>query len=200
MIAAVVLAAGGSSRLGGRPKQLLTVDGVPIVARVLRAVTLSRVAQTIVVTGYRGEEVRAAARAFPVRWLDNPAWSQGMSTSLRLGLTALDHTAEGAVIVLGDQPYLTPDLINRLIDAFAGAPAPAIARPVAGSRAGHPVVFSRYFFNLLASARGDRGGREVLDTHAERLVTVPAHPHEIMDVDTWEDLARCREVTQGTRY
>ena len=194
MIAAVVLAAGGSSRLGGQPKQLLTVEGIPILARVLGAVTASRVHETIVVTGYRASEVRAAGQSFPVRWLDNPGWSQGMSTSLRLGLAAVDPAAAGAAIVLADQPYLTSGLINRLIDAFEAAPAPAMARPAAGGRAGHPVVFSRFFFDLLGTARGDQGGRAVLAAHAGRLVTVPAPAREIMDVDTWEDLARCTGV------
>lgn len=191
MITAVVLAAGGSARLGGRPKQLLKVDGVPLVVRVLTAVCGSRVHGTVVVTGCRAEEVRAAGGDFPVRWVANPAWPQGMATSLAAGLAAVGGGAAGVLVVLADQPFLTSSLVDRLIDAFGAARAPAILRPACGSRCGHPVLVGRPFLATLGQARGDEGGRTVLAAFRRYVVTIPATEREIMDVDTWEDALKC---------
>jgi len=191
LITAVVLAAGGSARLGGRPKQLLQVDGLPLLARVLAAVTGSAVKDVIVVTGYRGDKVRAAAAGFAVRWLDNPAWALGMSTSLKAGLAAVGPEASGILIVLADQPYLSPDLINRMVAVFELAPGPVIVRPACGEHAAHPVLVARPYLAALQAAEGDQGGRAVLAALSRHIVTVPAEPREIMDVDTWEDAGRC---------
>lgn len=197
MITAVVLAAGGSVRLGGRPKQLLRVDGVPLLARVLGAVLSSGVQETIVVTGNRADEVMAAGHppevggCLPVRWVHNPDWSGGMSTSLKAGLAAVGANAAGVLIVLADQPYLSRGLIDRLIAVFEAAPGPVIVRPACGETVGHPVLVARPFLAAFESAQGDQGGREVLAALHRHILTVPVDTWEIMDVDTWEDAGRC---------
>jgi molybdenum cofactor cytidylyltransferase len=191
LIAAVVLAAGGSRRLGGQPKQLLRVDGRLLVARVLDAVVGSRVGETIAVTGYRADEVRAAAGEVAVRWVDNPDWPGGMSTSLKAGLVAVGPEAAGVLLVLADQPFLSSTLIDRLIAAFETAPGPVIVRPACGGKAGHPVLVARPFIKALQTAEGDEGGRGALAAFSRQIITVSAAEWEIMDVDTREDAARC---------
>jgi molybdenum cofactor cytidylyltransferase len=185
-----VLAAGFSSRLG-QPKQLLELDGKPLLQHVVDAVTSARPSETIVVLGHEAGAI-ADAIALPsgARAIVNPDHARGQSTSLLAGLAAVESTSvDAAVIVLGDQPRLTPDLVERAVDAFAGSDA-AVVRSVYGGVPGHPVVIARSRWAELRALTGDSGARDVLDALGPVLDIEMGSP--LADVDTWEDYERIR--------
>lgn len=158
-VAGVVLAAGGSQRLG-RPKQLLMWKGQPFIRQVCQNALEAGLAPLVVVTGARSEEIRPAIADLPVQVVHNPGWAGGQSTSLRAGLAALPGTCQGVMFLLSDQPQAGPSLIRQLVERFYVRRAPVTAPLVAGRR-GNPVLFARETFNALSGVQGDRGGRAV---------------------------------------
>lgn len=194
--AAVVLAAGMSTRLG-QPKQLLDLGGEPLIRRTVGQVAAARsVAEVVVVTGARAAEVAAALQGLPCRLVHNPEYAGGMSTSLRAGVAALGPEVEVAVICLGDQPLVGPAVIDGLIAALA-AGGKSIAQPVYGGRRGNPVAFRRRHFAALLAATGDAGGRAVLAAHPEEVVAVPCpDARAALDVDTWADYERLKRESE----
>jgi molybdenum cofactor cytidylyltransferase len=160
-IAGVILAAGGSRRLG-RPKQLLSWEERPFIRQVCLNVLAGGLAPLIVVTGAESGQIKAAIEDLPVQIVHNPDWEAGQSTSLRAGLAAVPEDAGGAMFLLSDQPQAGPDLINGLCERFYEQRAPITAPQVAGRR-GNPVLFSRETFQALRAVEGDRGGRAVFN-------------------------------------
>jgi molybdenum cofactor cytidylyltransferase len=160
-VAAIILAAGRSSRMGSH-KLLLPYRGRPLVNWVLGAACASQADPVIVVLGHEAEQVEAALQAdcdyIRVR---NPWYVEGMSTSLKMGLAAAPQVAAGALILLGDQPLITPQIIDAMIAESARAPAAIIAASYRGRR-GNPVLFPRRYFAELESISGDEGGRSLL--------------------------------------
>jgi molybdenum cofactor cytidylyltransferase len=200
MIAAVLLAAGQSSRMG-QHKLLLPLLGKPLVLHAVESVLASEVEETLVVVGHRAEAVREALAGQPVRIIENPDYAQGQSTSLRAGVVALAPETEAVVILLGDQPLLSADLLNALIAAWKRSNRPIVA-PVYEGQRGNPVLFSRMLFPELLQVSGDQGGREVVQRHANEVALLPmADPAAALDVDTWPEyqalLARLRAGTEG---
>ena len=182
-VAAVVLAAGRATRMGGA-KMLLPVGGRPMVQRVVDASLDSKASQTIVVVGNEAEKVSEALAGRPVTVVVNPDYADGMSTSLRAGLMAVDPTADGAIILLGDQPFVSSALLDGLIDRFACC-AEHVVRPSVGGRPGNPVLVSAALFPELAEERGDVGGRHVIERRADEVCMVPVDdPHELVDIDS----------------
>ncbi len=185
-VAAIVLAAGGSQRLG-EPKQLLELDGVPLVDVAAGAVCERGFTEVVVVLGRDAEQVRAAlSRRDGLRVVVNEQWESGQSTSLRAGLEALDESVDGAAVFLGDQPYVPPEAIDAVLAAF-GTGKIAVVRPRYRGVPGHPVVASRSAWAALMGVHGDRGAGALLDAS-------PASVHEIeldldppRDIDTWDD-------------
>lgn len=191
-VAAVVLAAGASKRMG-RPKALLPVDlqgRVPLLVHVVEQVLAAPFAQVVVVLGHRAREAAALLRGRPVQVLVNRAWREGLSTSLRCGLRALRPEVEATAFILGDQVGLTAGLLRRLVEAFAATGGPIVA-PEHGGRLGNPVLFHRAFFPALQAQRGDQGGRTLLREHRDKVVAVPVDdPWELWDLDSPDDYAR----------
>jgi molybdenum cofactor cytidylyltransferase len=188
-VSAIVLAAGASRRMG-RQKLLLPIGGRPLLARVVDAVVASRVGETIVVVGWESEDLAAILSGKPVRIVPNPDWAEGQSHSLRVGLAAVTRDAGAALFCAADQPWLTTDLINTIIDRWRATGA-SIVVPTIGSRRGGPVLFSREWFPELAALRGDSGGRQVLAGHRGDVEVVPVgDPRLLQDIDTEEDYLR----------
>jgi len=182
-VAAVVLAAGRATRMGGA-KLLLPVGGRPMVQRVVDASLGSKASQTIVVVGNEAEKVSEALAGRPVTVVVNPDYAKGMSTSLRAGLSAVDPAADGAIILLGDQPFVSAALLDALIDRFARC-AKRVVRPSVDGRPGNPVLVSATLFAELAEARGDLGGRRVIERRSGEVCMVPVDdPHELVDIDS----------------
>jgi molybdenum cofactor cytidylyltransferase len=182
-IAAIILAAGRSSRMGSH-KLLLPFKGRPLVRWVVEAAVASGVDPLIVVVGHEEERVRAALPDGRLIAILNPSYAEGMSTSLRVGLGALPVNISGALILLGDQPLITAAIIYAMIDAFAAAPDAIIAASYQGRR-GNPVLFPRQYFAELQAITGDEGGRSLLARYPERIRLVEIDDAQAgLDVDT----------------
>ncbi|MBB5754480.1 NTP transferase domain-containing protein [Prosthecomicrobium pneumaticum] len=189
-VAAVILAAGLGSRMGGPTKQLATIGGVPLVRRAAEAARASGVDEIVVVLGHRGEAVRAALGGLAVRFADNPDYAAGLSTSLRAGIAALaGGAADGALVMLADMPAISAEVIDRLIAAFDPAAGRMIVLPTAEGRRGNPVLWSRSFFPDLLAIQGDTGARHLIGAHADAVAEVEIGAAAALDIDTPEALA-----------
>lgn len=188
--AAVVLAAGRSSRMGGgRNKLVEQVGGVPVIRRVVQAVLASRARPVVVVTGHDRERVAAALEGLPVRLVHNGDYASGMAGSLKAGIAAVPEHVAGALVVLGDMPLMQGALLDRLMEAHAPGEGRLIAVPVSGAARGHPVLWSRRFFPELMALEGDVGARALLAQYRDAVAEVDAGGADgFLDVDTPEAL------------
>jgi len=194
MIAAVVLAAGASRRMG-RAKMLLPLPGGKSVLAAsvepLLEVGLERV---VVVLGGEAERVRREA-GLPedprVCLVVNERWREGMSTSLRRGLDAASD-AEALLVVLGDQPGITAERVRRVVAAYR--PGALLVVPIQGTQPAHPVLFSRKLYGELEALAGDVGAREVVRRHWDEAVRLELPP--LADIDTPEDYRALRGADQ----
>ena len=189
VIAGIILAAGRSSRLG-RPKQLLPLAGRPLLSHTLAHAAASQLDDVILVLGHDAEAIAAAVGEHGQRTVINPDYAAGQSTSVRAGLAALASKTEAVLFLLGDQPAVTAEIIDTIVAAYRGTPAPILV-PVYGSERGNPVLFDRALFPELATVGGDEGARAIVRAHAAdiRLVPVPGDQSP-RDVDTEEDYQR----------
>jgi molybdenum cofactor cytidylyltransferase len=186
-IAAVVLAAGMSSRMGGRNKLLQGIGGRPMIRRSVEAVLGSGASPVIVVTGRDEGEVRAALSGLGVTFAHNPDFAGGMAGSLQAGITAVPKDADGAVVALGDMPFVTAHHIDRLIAAYDEDEGRTICVPTHDGKWGNPVLWSRRYFPEMLEITGDKGARELLHTYADKLCEVPMEDEGILrDFDTPE--------------
>ena len=171
-IALVLLAAGKSSRMG-QHKLLLPLGGRPLASYAVEAALASHARPVIVVLGHNSEAVREVMPPGGLSVVLNPAYAEGMSTSLRAGIDAVPNGARGAIIALADQPLVSPALLNALLRAASAEPE-AIVTTSYGSRRGTPVCFPRAYFAELAAVSGDEGGRSIIAAHEEHVRTVAA--------------------------
>jgi molybdenum cofactor cytidylyltransferase len=188
--AGIVLAAGASSRMG-TPKQLLPVNGRPLLELVLDAACASALDDVVVVLGANADAVCSAVHVGRARVVVNPEHAQGMSTSLHCGIAALGTNVDRAVVILGDQPDVTAGVIDSLLDAQASSGLPAAALSFDGLL--HPpVVLARSLWPELMALEGDVGCRKLIRAQPELVAAVPAATprHHPVDVDTPEDFAR----------
>jgi molybdenum cofactor cytidylyltransferase len=188
-VAAILLAAGRSTRMGGPNKLLAEIGGKPLVRIAAVEALASRAREVIVVTGHQREAVAAALQGLPVKLVHNPDFAEGLSTSLRAGLAAVPAEADGIVVCLGDMPQVTAGLIDRLIAAFDPAHHALVVVPTLKGKRGNPVVWSRRFFADLAQLEGDVGARHLIAANAEVVAEVPVEDAAALtDVDTPEAL------------
>lgn len=191
-LSGIILAAGSSTRMG-RAKQLLPWGTRPLLQHVVDAAAASRLDEIILVLGHRAEEIRVAIDCpARVRVVVNTDYAEGQSTSLRAGLRAASPDAEGAAVLLGDQPGVSAQLIDLVAEAFTSSAA-GVARPVyagaGGQRVpGHPVLLARRLWPDMDKLRGDQGARDLLLAHPEWICEVSVEGEAApRDVDTWED-------------
>jgi len=189
-VAAIVLAAGRSTRMGGPNKLLQPLAGRPLVRIAAEAALASRAAPVLVVTGHQADAVKEALQGLDVTFVHNPDFAEGLSTSVRSGITALPASVDAAVICLGDMPLVNAGLIDRLIEAFDPQTGALIVLPSKDGQRGNPVLWARRFFDDLKTLSGDSGARQILKNHADGVVEVPvADDSSSLDVDTPEVLA-----------
>lgn len=189
-IGGILLAAGGSARLG-TPKQHLLLDGVSLIRRAGLVLTASVCSPLIAVLGAEAERSRAEIDDLPLQVIDNPDWQTGMSSSIKTGLHELlriEPDLAAVVITLCDQPLVTSDHINALASHFRES-GPAIVAAAYGDTFGVPALFSREMFPRLLELSGDKGARMLIRSHPDRVESVPI-PEAAFDVDTPADLAR----------
>lgn len=197
IVAAVVLAAGAATRMG-QPKQLLDWDGQPLVRQAVTTALEAGLAPVLVVLGSVHTAVAAALEGLPVHPVLNPSYAEGQSTSLRAGVAALGHLADAAVVLLGDQPFVTAAIVGRLVQVWRATGRPIVAPVYAGQR-GNPVLFARAVFPELLAVAGDQGARAVLAADRSRVELVPfddARP--LVDIDTPEDYERLRQAAASS--
>ena len=187
-VGAIILAAGQSRRMGPRNKLLIEVDGRPILAHVARAVREAGLPPPVVVTGCEADQVRAALKGEPVRFVHNPDFAQGLSTSIHAGISNTPEAWAGSFICLGDMPEVTPATLRTLASHFDPAAGRTICVPVHGGRRGNPVLWGRKHFPRLLALSGDVGAKHLLAELQDEVTEVDAaSPGVLADVDTPED-------------
>ncbi len=196
-VAGLVLAAGGSRRMGaGTNKLLEEVGGRPLVLWPVDALLDAGVAPLLVVLGHQASRVRALLADRGVSFVEHDDWARGMAGSIARGAREFERLGvdcEGLAVVLGDLPALRASHVLPLVEAFASAPAGAICLPLHAGRRGHPVLFDRRYLGELAVLEGEGGARRILDRHAARVLEVEVSSDAVLaDVDTPEALARAR--------
>jgi molybdenum cofactor cytidylyltransferase len=185
------MASGCSSRMGVN-KLLLPVEGVPAVQRVLAAVLASSVGEAILV--YQNDEVKEIGEALGVKTIYNPHSRLGQSEAVKAGVSNASVEAQGYMFFVGDQPFISGDVINRLIRIFRDTGAAAVVPRYNGKR-GNPVLFSSAFKEQLLALEGDAGGRVVLDSLKEGVVWVDIEEEQAgLDMDTMEDYSKIQEM------
>ena len=198
-IAAIVLAAGQSRRMGRRNKLLAEIDGAPMIARAVDAALAAKADPVVVVTGHQAAKVRAALAGRDVRFAHNRDYASGLSTSLKAGLEALPAGADGALICLGDMPRMSSRHLDTLIAAFAPEDGRAICVPAARGKRGNPVLFASTFFEEMKESRGDVGARHLIGAHADEVYEVAIDDDGIfVDVDTPSALTALKTGTGGS--
>jgi molybdenum cofactor cytidylyltransferase len=192
-VAAIILAAGRSTRMGGPNKLLEDLGDKPLVRIVAEQALASKATSVTVVTGHQAAEIEKALAGLKVRFVRNPDYAEGLATSVKTGIAALPADADGAVVCLGDMPLIDAKLIDRLIETFAPDRGNLIAVPVSDGRRGNPVLWSRRFFGELMTLDGDIGARHLILKHAEAVAEVPVEGHgAFLDIDTPQALAEAR--------
>ena len=184
-IAALVLAAGESRRMGDANKLTIPVDGTPMVARVVDALQQSRVQRVIVVTGHEPERIKEALADRVVELVHNPDYAEGIGSSVRAGVAALGDEVDGALVALADMPWVNTEVINRLIDVFTSDSEPSIFIPRFGGQRGNPVLWGAQHFPELLALAGDVGGKALFQRHASAICYVDVESANVnLDVDT----------------
>lgn len=196
-IAGIVLAAGQSRRMGSLNKLLADIDGAPMVRHAADALLNAGVSPVVVVLGHEADQVRDALSGMPVVFAENPAFAEGLSTSLKAGLSAVPPDIHGAVIALGDMPGLAPDHIHRLIDAFEPDRG-SVCVPIFNGKRGNPVLWDRRYFDEMTSVAGDVGARHLIGKHEDAVIEIDmADDAVLIDLDTPDALESYRNAKLG---
>jgi len=185
-VTGLVLAAGGSKRLG-RPKQLLPYGRATLLDHVLDTARSCSFDQLLCVIGGAAPDVRAAVDFGGVQVVENADFGEGCSSSIAAALHAVDSRCDVLILMLGDQPGVTADTVTRLLAERGDSP---IAVCAYSDGRGHPLVFSRSLFPELESLHGDKAVWKLLDRHEAVAADVPVDGAIPRDVDTWEDYAQ----------
>jgi molybdenum cofactor cytidylyltransferase len=203
-VGAVLLAAGAGSRLGGRPKALLELGGVPLVMRQLVALSGAGVDEVVVVLGHHADAVEAAVGQFPISIARNPSPDDGQASSVRIGLHALSPRLDAVIVALADQPLIDAQDIVALIGAFKKRGAASMVVPrvrVDGGEAlpGNPVIFDAALRDEWLAGETDAACRKWRLAHPERVHWFDTDNRRYrLDIDTSEDLERFTTLTGHT--
>jgi molybdenum cofactor cytidylyltransferase len=194
-VAAIVLAAGQSRRMGGPNKLLEEVAGKTLVRHAVEQAFASSAKPVVVVTGHQRERVEAALKGLSVRVVHNPDFAEGLSTSLKAGIAALPADVDAAVVCLSDMPHVDATLLDRMIAAFDPARGALIVVPTFEGKRGNPVLWARRFFSELSALQGDVGARHLIGTYADAVAEVPVDGRAaFFDVDTPDALRQARSA------
>ena len=200
-VGAVLLAAGAGSRMGGRPKALLELGGVPLVLRQLIALSGAGVDEVVVVLGHHADVVEAVVRAFPITLARNPAPDDGQASSVRIGLRALSPKLDAIIVALADQPLIDTQDIIALIGAYkkrgdAAMVVPRVAVANADPQEGNPVMFDATLAAQWLGGSADLACRKWREANPERVRWFDTDNHRYgLDIDTPEDLEHFRMRT-----
>ena len=194
-IAGLVLAAGQSRRMGSINKLLAEISGESMIRRTVTSLVSSLATPVIAITGHQSEKVLAKINDLAVDTVYNPAYRNGLSTSLHKGLAALPSDIDGVLVCLGDMPQVSSTIINQLIEAFNPEEGNEICIPTWRGKRGNPVLLSSRFFPEVNKIDGDVGARELLARYPEFILEVEVASNSVLvDIDTPQSLerAQCR--------
>lgn len=184
-LAALILAAGKASRMGGQHKLLAEFDGLPLIRRVALSAIEAGMDAVSVVTGHRADEIEGALQGLPVTIDHNPDFARGMASSLVTGMqSSAVADAQGVAVILADMPGIDADGLSRLRAAFDASNGGAIVRATSGGKRGNPVILPQSTFESLLALKGDIGARAVIETSELEIIDVDLGPAAHLDVDT----------------
>jgi molybdenum cofactor cytidylyltransferase len=190
-IAAVVLAAGLSSRMGSN-KLLAEWRGKSLLRWSVETAIKSEARPVIVVTGHESAKVEAALKGLDVRIVHNLHYASGLSASLKAGIRAVPVNSDGAIVVLGDMPEIAPSLIDRMIAAFSPPDGRSICVAMHEHRRGNPVLWARRFFPEIEALNGDAGAKDLIAAHEDMVCDIETDGAVLRDIDTPDALAALR--------
>ncbi|UCD58370.1 MAG: nucleotidyltransferase family protein [Candidatus Hydrogenedentota bacterium] len=192
-ISGVILAAGKSARI--RPlKQLLPFRGKTILGQIVESALSSSLCEVIAVLGHAAEQIRQVVDFGDAKVVVNREHEQGQSTSLQAGLSAVCDQSAAVMFILGDQPLISAEVIDTLIEGYYPQRAPLVIPTFRGKR-GNPVIVGRSLFHRLQSLTGDVGARALFEEYAEQIKEIEIENECIrFDIDTWEDYAKLKEI------
>ena len=196
VVGAVLLAAGSGSRLGGRPKSLLELGGVPLIRRQLIALSGAGVDELVVVLGHHADVIEAAVRDFPITLARNPSPDDGQASSVRIGLQALGGKLDAVIVALADQPMVNSQDISALIGAFKQRGEAAMVVPRVAGEPGNPVMFDAALRDEWLAGDVNMACRRWREAHPERVHWFDTDNGRYrVDIDTPDDLLRFTERT-----
>jgi molybdenum cofactor cytidylyltransferase len=191
-VAAIVLAAGRSTRMGAGNKLVAEIGGKPMVRRVTESALASRAGPVIVVIGHQSAELRGVLGDLKITLVRNGEYAGGLSTSLKAGLRAVPRDCHGVLVLLGDMPAISAEVIDRLLASFTPDSGQIVVPTHAGKR-GNPVLWSARYFPEMLQLDGDTGAKSLLGAHAAAIKEVELGTAAIFaDVDTPDALALAR--------
>lgn len=198
-VAAVVLAAGSASRMAGsgHHKLLAEFGGVPLVRRSVETVKGSQVDRSVVVAGYRADDIEKALAGLDAEILINPDFATGMASSLKVGLTAVRDGADGLLVVLADMPGIRSEHIDEMVGIFRREQGRAIVRAVSGGKRGNPVILPASTFDAITKLTGDIGARPIIERSGLAVVDVDIGEAAHIDADTPEEIIAAGGVLAG---
>ncbi len=196
-VAGILLAAGRSQRFGGETKQLLDFAGEPVIRRVAGEACRSLLGEVVVVVGHNARAVEAAVVGLDLRSVRNSQYREGLSSSIAAGIQSIDQEAEAALFMTADQPFLSKEVINRIVSRYTQTKAAIVVPSFEGQR-GSPVLFQRRLFARLQALREDQGGREIVRSCPELVEAVELESGQpLADMDTPADYRRLLGYTVG---
>jgi molybdenum cofactor cytidylyltransferase len=184
-IVGLLLAAGSSKRMGKKNKLLAEINGTKMIVHVAEQIRKSRVGEITVVIGYEGDQVKSVLKHLVTNFVHNPHHTEGLSTSVKLGLNAIPDEIDGVIIFLGDMPLIKSHHINRIIEAFDPTEGRSICVPIHGRKRGNPVLWGKQYLSEIQSITGDVGARHLLEEYNDQISEVTIDNDAILfDVDT----------------
>jgi molybdenum cofactor cytidylyltransferase len=196
-IAAIVLAAGQSRRMGNANKLLMKIDNFPMIGLVAKTLNESCLDVINVVTGFEAEQIKDALSDYGVRFIDNPDYEQGLSTSLVAGLRSIDETIDAVIICLGDMPMVTSTGIKQLINEFNPDVGREICVPTYRGKRGNPILWSRRFINEMLQLEGDVGAKHLLFKYDDVVHEVAMQDSGVLlDFDTQEAISNFQDKNE----
>lgn len=186
----VIILAAGEGRRYGTPKQLLPIKNKTMLQQVVEVALAAGIGEVAVVLGHAADRVAHLLRGYPVNLIFNPHYREGMSTSLKIGLRSLSPSVAGALVVLGDQPGVSPSVLTALRDAYLEQGRKLVAPFYCGKR-GNPVLVDRSFWEEINNLSGDQGARALFARYPEEVCLVPVDCRGVIeDIDTPADYRR----------
>lgn len=194
----MILAAGASTRMG-TPKQLLAYRGCSFIRHIAEVAIASDYKPIVIVLGANGEQIKPELNQLPIQIVENQQWKEGMSSSIRVGLEALlavNPNLETVAIALCDQPFVSSQTLNQLVEAYRCTGKPIIASEYAGTL-GVPALFNRTLFSELMALKSTEGAKKLIKKHIHEVFSVP-FPEGAIDIDTPKDYEQLQTLIESS--